>query len=55
VAKAIKSTDAMQTTIFLYENFTTRFGCSKVVIIHQGFHVLNDAIDKMTNLIYINQ
>jgi hypothetical protein len=53
-AKAVKSADAKQTTIFLYENIISRFGCPKILISDRGFHFLNDAIVDLTKLFNIN-
>jgi hypothetical protein len=53
-AKAIKSTDAKQTTIFFYEHIISRFGCLKILISDQGSHFLNDAIVDFTELLNIN-
>ena len=53
-AKAVKSADAKQTAIFLYENVIARFGCPKVLISDRGAHFLNEAIEEMTKLLQIN-
>jgi transposase InsO family protein len=53
-AKAVKSADAKQTAIFLYENIISRFGCPKILISDRGSHFLNDAIVSLTELFNIN-
>jgi hypothetical protein len=53
-AKVVKSVDAKQTVIFLYENIISRFGCLKISINDQGSHFLNDAIVDLTKLFNIN-
>jgi hypothetical protein len=44
-AKATKTANAKQTTIFLYENIISRFGYPKILISHRGTHFINDAIE----------
>jgi hypothetical protein len=53
-AKAVKKADAKQTTIFLYENIISRFGCPKILISDRGSHFLNLVIREMTQLFQIN-
>jgi transposase InsO family protein len=53
-AKAVKSADAKQTTIFIYENIISWFGCPKILISDQGSHFLIDAIVDLTKLFNIN-
>jgi hypothetical protein len=53
-AKAVKTADAKQTAIFLYENIISRFGCPKILISDRGTHFINDAIVEMTTLFNIN-
>ncbi len=50
----VKSVDAKQMTIFLYENVISRFGCPKILISDRGSHFLNDAIVSLTKLFNIN-
>ena len=53
-AKVVKTADAKQTTIFLYENIISQFGCPKILISDRGTHFINDTIDQMTTLFNIN-
>ena len=53
-AKAIKAADAKQTTIFLYENIISRFGCLQILVSNRGTYFLNEAIEEMTKLFQIN-
>ncbi len=53
-AKVIKYANAKQTTIILYDNIISQFGCPKILIGDQGSHFLNDAIIDLTKLFNIN-
>ena len=53
-AKAVKTADAKQTVIFLYENIISRFGCPKILINDRGTHFINVIIEQMTTLFNIN-
>jgi transposase InsO family protein len=52
--KAVKSTNAKQTIIFLYQNIISQFGCPKILISDRSSHFLNDAIVDLTELFNIN-
>ncbi len=49
----VKSTNAKQMVIFLYENIISQFGCLKILISDRGYHFLNDAIVDLTELFNI--
>jgi hypothetical protein len=53
-AKAVKTTDAKQMAIFLYENIISHFGYPKILISDRRTHFINDAIVEMTTLFNIN-
>ena len=52
-AKAVKKVDAKQTTIFMYENIISRFGCPKILISYKGLYFLNPVIREMIQLFQI--
>jgi hypothetical protein len=43
-AKAFITNIAIDTSKFLYENITTRFGCPLTIVTYQGVHFINDTI-----------
>jgi len=50
----MKKIDGKQTSIFLYENIITRFGCPKILVSDRGSHYLNETIEHMTEMFQIN-
>jgi hypothetical protein len=48
-AIALKTNIATITIIFLYECILTRFGCPLIIVIDQGVHFINDAINYLVD------
>jgi hypothetical protein len=53
-AKAVKTNDAKNASIFLFENIITRFGCPRILVSDRGTHFLNEVIQDMTNRFQID-
>lgn len=52
--KAVRMDTAKNTTIFLYENTITRFGCPKILMSDRGTHFFNDMIQEMMDWFQID-
>jgi len=53
-AKAVKTNDAKNAAIFLFENVITRFGVPKILVSDRGTHFLNEVIESMTERFQID-
>lgn len=53
-AKAVRTNDAKNAAIFLFENVITRFGVPKILVSDRGTHFLNKVIESMTERFQID-